>query len=74
MVWGPTFRRNLKANEIPQFIALLNSLNSLIIQNSGADAKVWVASKNGSVSVSSFLKAILRNPKERSGVYSIWKF
>ena len=43
MVWDPTFRRNLKDNEEFQFIALLNSLNSLIIQNSRADARVWTA-------------------------------
>ena len=73
VVWGPTFRRNLKDNEEFQFIGLLNSLDSLIIQNSRADARVWIASKNGSFSVSSFFKAILSNPRERSGVYSIWK-
>ena len=48
-------------------------MNSLVIQNSRAGARVWIASKNGSFSVSSFFKAILRNPRERSGVYSIWK-
>ena len=71
VVWGPTFRRNLKDTEESHFIALLNSLNSLITQNSRADARVWMASKNGSFSMTSFFKAILRNPRERSGVYSI---
>ena len=73
MVWCPTFRRNLKDNEESQFITLLNSLNSLTIQNDRADDRVWIASKNGSISVSSFFKTILNIHRERSGLYGIWK-
>ena len=60
-------------SSLHSLIALLNSLNNLIIQNSGADARVWITSKKGSFLVSSFFKVILSNPREWSGVYSIWK-
>lgn len=73
MVWGPTFRRNLKDHEETQFIALLNSLNCLLIHFNRTDARVWIASKNGSFSVSFFFKAILSNPREKSGLYGVWK-
>ena len=72
-LWGPTFRRNLQDYEESQFIALLNSPNCLIIYNNRIDAGVWIASKNVSFSVSSFFKAILSNPGEKSGVFGIWK-
>ena len=73
MVWSTTFRRNLKDNKESQFIDLLNSLNSFTIQNSRGDDRVWIASKNGFFLVSSFFKTILNNPRDRSGVYGIWK-
>ena len=71
VVWCPSFRRNLKDNEEShsQFISFLNFLNGINIQ--GEDARVCEASKNGSFSVSSFFKAILNNPGERSTVCSI---
>ena len=40
VVWGPTFRRNLKDHEEAQFIALLNSQNCLLIHNNRPEARV----------------------------------
>lgn len=51
----------------------LISLNSLTVQNGRADERVWIASKNGSFSVSSFFKAIINIHGERSRMYGIWK-
>eukprot|EP00268_Persea_americana_P041154 TRINITY_DN40_c1_g1_i12.p1 TRINITY_DN40_c1_g1~~TRINITY_DN40_c1_g1_i12.p1 ORF type:complete len:212 (+),score=26.43 TRINITY_DN40_c1_g1_i12:1343-1978(+) len=72
-VWCPIFRRNLKDNEESQFFNLLNSLNSVTIQDSRIDDRVWTTSKNGSFLVSSFFKTILNNPRDRTRVYGSWK-
>ena len=73
VVWCPAFRRSLKDYEESQFISLLNSLNDINIQDSGQDATVWEASKDGTFSISSFFKTILNNLREKSIVCSIWK-
>ena len=73
MVWCPTFRRNLKDFEETQFISLLSLWNDISFPDSEEDARVWVASKDGTFSVSSFFKTILNNPRERNVLYNIWK-
>lgn len=54
MAWCPTFRRNLTEEEENQLLALLNLLKEIFIPDHGEDGQVWAASKNGSLSISSF--------------------
>lgn len=71
-VWSPILRRNLKEHEEDQLISLLNLLSEVYIVN-GAEDERWNASKNDSLSVSSFLAAISRRGIMRNFVVSLWK-
>lgn len=72
-VWSPILRRNLKEHEEDQLISLLNLLIEVYIVDGGEDERRWNASKNGSLSVSSFLAAISRRGITKSFVVSLWK-
>ena len=73
VIWGPTFRRNVKELEENQLASLLILLNGISIPADGEDVRLWSASKDGSFSVSSFFSEISTREKSRNSVAFIWK-
>lgn len=65
-------RRNLRDNEVDQYTSLLNLLSKAIIKE-GVDERRWIASKDGSFSVSSFFAVLNNLDGLRSQVATILK-
>lgn len=65
-------RRNLRDNEVDQYTSLLNLLSEAIIME-GVDERRWIASEDGSFSVSSFFVVLNNLDGLRSQVATILK-
>lgn len=55
--WGPILRRNLLEEE-NQFVSLLQILSQVHISDMGVASRVWRASQDGVLSVSSFFSVL----------------
>ena len=73
MIWCPILRRNLKDHVVPQLLLLIDLLTAYHVVERGEDERVWMASKDGRFSVTSFFMALSNSRREKSAVSSIWK-
>eukprot|EP00268_Persea_americana_P054181 TRINITY_DN6183_c0_g1_i3.p1 TRINITY_DN6183_c0_g1~~TRINITY_DN6183_c0_g1_i3.p1 ORF type:complete len:183 (+),score=26.84 TRINITY_DN6183_c0_g1_i3:67-549(+) len=73
ILWGPIFRRDLTESEEKNLMNLLDKLGRIFIPIEGEDSRVWVASKDGVFSVSSFFMVMSNGHNSHNWFDYLWK-
>ena len=73
ILWGPIFRRDLTESEVVNLMNLLDKLGRIFIPAEGKDSRVWAASKDGVLLVSSFFVVLSNSHNSHNWFDYIWK-
>lgn len=71
--WGPAFSRILTETEENNFSSLRDILSQVSINQNLEDCRIWIASKKGIFSVSSFFAAMSGGHSPINPLYRIWQ-